>query len=609
LQLLILYIEAKRRCFAFFITKKEEDKNMTEEIMEVLNGQVFGVWFLIGAALVFWMQAGFAMVEAGFTRAKNTGNIIMKNLMDFCIGTCTFILIGFSLLLGEDMVGLIGKPGFDIFTSYADFDWSNFVFNLVFCATTATIVSGAMAERTKFLSYCIYSGVISALIYPIEAHWIWGGGWLAQMGFHDFAGSCAIHMVGGISALIGAKILGPRIGKFTKDKSGKITKVNAFPGHNLAIGALGVFILWLGWYGFNGAAATSVEQLGSIFVTTTIAPAIATVTCMIFTWVRYGKPDVSMCLNASLAGLVAITAPCDVTDALGAIIIGIVAGLLVVFGVWFLDYVLRVDDPVGAVAVHCLNGIWGTISVGLFATTSAPGNDELVGLFYGGGFTLLGKQLIGFAAVAAWTVVTITITFLVIRAAVGLRVTEEEEIVGLDAMEHGLASAYSGFSIMDVSNTMLMDVNENTNLGTDDYKAASDAQKNAAVKVVKAPAAADTGMYKVVIISKLSRYDKLRKAMNDLGVTGMTVTQVMGCGVQKGAGEKYRGVEIDATLLPKVKVEVVVSSIPVDQVIEAAKKVLYTGHIGDGKIFVYNVDRVVKVRTGEEDTDALQDVE
>ena len=581
---------------------------MTEEIMEVLNGQVFGVWFLIGAALVFWMQAGFAMVEAGFTRAKNTGNIIMKNLMDFCIGTCTFILIGFSLLLGEDMVGLIGKPGFDIFTSYADFDWSNFVFNLVFCATTATIVSGAMAERTKFLSYCIYSGVISALIYPIEAHWSWGGGWLAQMGFHDFAGSCAIHMVGGISALIGAKILGPRIGKFTKDKSGKITKVNAFPGHNLAIGALGVFILWLGWYGFNGAAATSVEQLGSIFVTTTIAPAIATVTCMIFTWIRYGKPDVSMCLNASLAGLVAITAPCDVTDALGAIIIGIVAGMLVVFGVWFLDYVLRVDDPVGAVAVHCLNGIWGTISVGLFATTSAPGNDDLVGLFYGGGFTLLGKQLIGFAAVAAWTVVTITITFLVIRAVVGLRVTEEEEIVGLDAMEHGLASAYSGFSIMDVSNTMMMDVNENTNLGTDDYKAASDAQKNAAVKVVKAPAA-DTGMYKVVIISKLSRYDKLRKAMNDLGVTGMTVTQVMGCGVQKGAGEKYRGVEIDATLLPKVKVEVVVSSIPVDQVIEATKKVLYTGHIGDGKIFVYNVDRVVKVRTGEEDTDALQDVE
>ena len=589
---------------------------MTEEIMEVLNGQVFGVWFLIGAALVFWMQAGFAMVEAGFTRAKNAGNIIMKNLMDFCIGTVMFILIGFSLLLGEDLVGLIGKPGFDIFTAYADFDWSNFVFNLVFCATTATIVSGAMAERTKFLSYCIYSGIISALIYPIEAHWIWGGGWLSQMGFHDFAGSCAIHMVGGISALIGAKILGPRIGKFTKDKSGKITKVNAFPGHNLPLGALGVFILWLGWYGFNGAAATTVEQLGSIFVTTTIAPAIATVVCMIFTWIKYGKPDVSMCLNASLAGLVAITAPCDVTDAFGAIVIGAVAGLLVVFGVWFLDYKLRIDDPVGAVAVHCLNGIWGTLAVGLFATNTAPeysianaSGQELVGLFYGGGFELLGLQLLGFVSVAAWTAVTITIVFFAIKAIVGLRASEEEEIIGLDATEHGLASAYSGFSIMDVSNTMTMDVNENTSLGVEDYSEASEVQKNAAVKVAQVPMASATGIYKVSIIAKLSRYDQLRKAMNDLGVTGMTVTQVMGCGVQKGAGDMYRGVEMDATLLPKVKVEVVVSKIPVESVIEAAKKALYTGHIGDGKIFVYNVDKVVKVRTGEEDFAALQDVE
>ena len=589
---------------------------MNEEIMEVLNGQVFGVWFLIGAALVFWMQAGFAMVEAGFTRAKNAGNIIMKNLMDFCIGTVMFILIGFSLLLGEDMVGLIGKPGFDIFTSYGNFDWSNFVFNLVFCATTATIVSGAMAERTKFLSYCIYSGVISALIYPIEAHWIWGGGWLSQLGFHDFAGSCAIHMVGGISALIGAKILGPRIGKFTKDKSGKITKVNAFPGHNLPLGALGVFILWLGWYGFNGAAAITVEQLGSIFVTTTIAPAIATVVCMIFTWIKYGKPDVSMCLNASLAGLVAITAPCDVTDAFGAIVIGAVAGLLVVFGVWFLDYKLRIDDPVGAVAVHCLNGIWGTIAVGLFATNTAPeysianaSGEELTGLFYGGGFELLGLQLLGFVTVAAWAAVTITIVFFIIKAVVGLRASEEEEIVGLDATEHGLASAYSGFSIMDVSNTMSMEINENTSLGVEDYNEASEVQKNAAVKVAQVPMASATGMYKVSIIAKLSRYDQLRKAMNDLGVTGMTVTQVMGCGIQKGAGDMYRGVEMDATLLPKVKVEVVVSKIPVEDVIEAAKKALYTGHIGDGKIFVYNVDRVVNIRTGEEDFDALQDVE
>lgn len=583
---------------------------MTEEtIVSLISEHTFGIWFLIGAALVFWMQAGFAMVEAGFTRAKNSGNILMKNLMDFCIGTVMFILIGFSLLLGEDLMGIIGKPGFDIFTAYQEFDFSNFVFNLVFCATTATIVSGAMAERTKFLSYCIYSGVISALIYPIEAHWIWGGGWLAQMGFHDFAGSCAIHMVGGISALIGAKILGPRIGKFTTDKNGKVTKVNAFPGHNLPLGCLGCFILWFGWYGFNGAAATSIPQLGSIFLTTTIAPAVATVVCMVFTWVKFGKPDVSMCLNASLAGLVGITAPCDVTDAFGALAVGIVSGLLVVFGVWFLDYKLHVDDPVGAVAVHCLNGIWGTLAVGLFATSSAPGS-EIDGLFYGGGFHQLGLQALGILSVGIWTVVTITIAFLAVKATIGLRVTEEEEIVGLDSTEHGIASAYSGFSIMDVSNTMTMDINENTNLGTPEYENASEALRDAAVPVVAAPGVgAGSGMYKVTIVAKLSRYDKLRKAMNELGVTGMTVTQVMGCGIQRGAGEKYRGVELDATLLPKVKLEIIVGNIPVEKVIQAAKKTLYTGHIGDGKIFVYEVAKVVKIRTGEEDLEALLDVE
>lgn len=582
---------------------------MSVEITKAISDQVFGVWFLLGAALVFWMQAGFAMVEAGFTRAKNAGNILMKNVGDFCIGTVTFIAIGFSLLLGEDMMGLIGKPGYGIFSDYANFDWSNFVFNLVFCATTATIVSGAMAERTKFLSYCVYSAIISGLIYPIEAHWIWGGGWLAQMGFHDFAGSCAIHMVGGIAALVGAKVLGPRIGKFSYDKEGRVVKVNAFPGHNLPIGCLGVFILWLGWYGFNGAAATSVEQLASIFVTTTIAPAIATVVTMVYTWLKFGKSDISMTLNASLAGLVAITAPCDVTDAFGAIAIGFVAGLLVVFGVWFLDNVLYIDDPVGAVAVHCLNGVWGTIATGLFATTAAPGNDELVGLFYGGGLKLLGIQLIGLAAVAAWAFVTMTIVFYGIKAVIGLRVERDEEIIGLDSAEHGLASAYLGFSIIDVSNTMLMDVNENTDLGSDNYAAATPVEKAAAVPVADYSAASPTGMYKVVIITKQERIERLKNALNDLGVTGMTVTQVMGCGIQKGAGEMYRGVEIDATLLPKAKVEIVVSKIPVADVIETAKKTLYTGHIGDGKIFVYGVDKVVKVRTGEEDFAALQDVE
>ena len=584
---------------------------MTQEIITQITGtvtsEIFGIWFLIGAALVFFMQAGFAMVETGFTRAKNAGNIIMKNLMDFCIGTVVFIFLGFGLLLGEDTLGgLVGIPTLGIFTDYANFDWSNFVFNLVFCATAATIVSGAMAERTKFISYCIYSAVISAVVYPIEAHWVWGGGWLSQLGFHDFAGSAVIHTVGGVTAFIGAALLGARIGKFSKDKNGKVTKVHAFPGHNLVIGSLGCFILWFGWYGFNGAAATTGPQLASIFMTTTIAPAVATVTCMIFTWVRYGKPDVSMCLNASLAGLVAITAPCDVTDAFGAFIIGIVAGLLVVFGVWFCDYVAHVDDPVGAVAVHGLNGIWGTIAVGLFATSNAP-ECEIDGLFYGGGFHQLGIQILGIACIIAWTVVTMTIVFLAIKATIGLRVTEEEEIVGLDSKEHGLASAYAGFSIMDITEGAMIE-NENTDLGVSDYDAATPVQRAVAVPVA-GPVDLDTGMHKVVIIAKLTKYERLKSALNNLGVTGMTVTQVMGCGIQKGAGERYRGVEMDVTVLPKVKVEVIVGNIPVEKVIETATKTLYTGHVGDGKIFVYNVQKVVKVRTGEEDLEALKDVE
>lgn len=576
-------------------------------ISDAVSTEVFGIWFLIGAAFVFFMQAGFAMVETGFTRAKNAGNIIMKNLMDFCIGTCVFIFLGFGILLGEDALGgFIGLPTLGIFTDYANFDWSNFVFNLVFCATAATIVSGSMAERTKFVSYCIYSAVISAVVYPVEAHWIWGGGWLSQMGFHDFAGSCAIHMVGGLTAFIGAALVGARIGKFSRDKNGKVTKVHAFPGHNLVIGALGCFILWFGWYGFNGAAATTGSQLASIFMTTTIAPAVATVVCMIFTWLRYGKPDVSMCLNASLAGLVAITAPCDVTDAAGALVIGAVAGLLVVFGVWFCDNVAHVDDPVGAVAVHCVNGIWGTIAVGLFATSSVP-ECTIDGLFYGGGFKQLSIQLIGVVSVLAWTAVTMFIVFKLIDMTVGLRVSEEEEIVGLDSKEHGLASAYAGFSIMDITEGGMLE-NENTDLGISEYDKASDAQKAASVPVA-GPVDLDSGMHKVVIIAKLSRYERLKTALNNLGVTGMTVTQVMGCGIQKGAGEKYRGVEMDVTVLPKVKVEVIIGNIPVDKVIETAKKTLYTGHVGDGKIFVYNVQKVVKVRTGEENLAALRDVE
>ena len=586
---------------------------MQNELLQAVDSEVFAIWFLIGAALVFFMQAGFAMVETGFTRAKNAANIIMKNLMDFCIGTPMFVLIGFGLFLGEDLCGLIGKPGLDVFTAYESFDWSNFVFNLVFCATAATIVSGAMAERTKFLSYCIYSGIISALIYPIEAHWIWGGGWLAQLGFHDFAGSCAIHMVGGIAALIGAKILGPRIGKFTKKSDGSI-QPNAIPGHNLTLGALGCFILWFGWYGFNGAACTSTGQLASVFVTTTIAPAVATVTCMIFTWIKYGKPDVSMCLNASLAGLVGITAGCDVMDAAGAGIVGIVSGLLVCFGVWLLDYVLHIDDPVGAVAVHMMNGIWGTLAVGLFATTSAPGNDVYNGLFYGGGFSLLGTQLLGFASVAAWTAVTITIAFLVIKHTIGLRASEQEEILGMDATEHGLVSSYADF---------MPAMSESAIAGyvKGDAKSVQKVPAEEAVPVETVPAAAsansvpnDSGnkkypkMTKIAVVFNQEKLHHFIHAMERIGITGVTVTNVMGCGIQK-SNSYYRGAKMSATLHPKLKAEIVVCKVPVDTVIKTAREVLYTGQVGDGKIFVYPVEQVIKVRTGSTGYDALQSEE
>lgn len=576
------------------------------------GSDVNGIWYLIGAAWVFFMQCGFAMVETGMTRSKNAGNIIMKNLMDFCIGTVVFILLGFGLLLGEDtLFGLVGIPNLDILGSFSDFNrCAEFVFNLVFCATAATIVSGAMAERTKFLSYCIYSGVISAIVYPIEAHWIWGGGWLAQMGFVDFAGSTCIHMVGGLCALIGAKMVGPRIGKFGKDG-----KPNAILGHSMTLGALGVFILWFGWYGFNGAAASDTHYLANIFLTTTVAPAVATCTTMVYTWIRHGKPDVSMCLNASLAGLVAITAPCADTDCLGAAIIGLVSGFLVCFGVWLLDYKLHIDDPVGAVAVHFFNGIWGTIAVGLFSNgngqnggvAAANGTGEhAVGLFYGGGFAQLGVQLLGMVCVLAWTAVTITITFLIIKKTIGLRVSRHEEIVGLDATEHGLPSSYADFvpaMHVELSTSGKEKEVETVKVGSAPVEAA------VPVAYKSAKPSDGTKMSKVVILAKQEKFEVLKNAMSSIGVTGMTVTNVLGCGMQKGSTEFYRGVKVETHLLPKIKVEIVVCKVPVETVVETAKQALYTGHIGDGKIFVYDVEDVVKVRTGETGYDALQDVE
>ena len=568
-----------------------------EALFEKLNSEIFGIWFLIGAAFVFFMQAGFAMVETGFTRAKNAGNIIMKNLMDFCIGTPIFAVLGFSIMMSENyLFGVIGVPNLKIFTSWSDFPWSIFVFNLVFCATAATIVSGAMAERTNFISYCVYSAAISAFVYPIEAGWVWNSqGWLAKLGFLDFAGSAAIHSVGGVTALIGAIMLGPRIGKYVRDKSGKVTKVNAIPGHSIPLGALGCFILW---FGFNGAAATDGPTLAKIFVTTTLAPAVATVTCMIFTWIKNGKPDVSMCLNASLAGLVAITAGCNVVDALGSMIIGLVSGFLVVLVVELLDLKLHIDDPVGAVGVHLANGIWGTLAVGLFHTEN--------GLFYGGGAKQLGIQALGISSILLWTIVCMIPIFLLINQVFGLRCSAEDELGGLDSAEHGLPTAYAGFA---------MEVDKYTSGHDVPVVVSGDVPMAEAVEVRNIPVPADPSevaagkpkMTKVEIICRERMFEALKNAMMEIGITGMTVTHVMGCGIQKGKPEYYRGVEIEPTLLPKIQVEMVVSKVPVRTVIETAKKTLYTGHIGDGKIFVYNVENVVKIRTAEEGYDALQD--
>ncbi len=570
------------------------------DIMELATSVDVG-WTLVAAALVFFMQAGFAMVETGFTRAKNAGNIIMKNLMDFCLGTPIFWLVGFGIMFGTTS-GFFGA--FDFFADGVvgeGYDWTTLVFQTMFCATAATIVSGAMAERTKFSAYCIYSMVISAVIYPVSGHWIWGGGWLSEMGFHDFAGSTAVHFVGGLCALIGAAILGPRIGKYTKDG-----KARAIPGHSLTLGALGCFILWFCWFGFNGGSTVALSGNGAevasrVFMTTNLAAAVATVTVMCITWIRYKKPDVSMTLNGSLAGLVAITAGCDVVTPMGSAIIGICAGFAVVFGIEFIDQKLKVDDPVGAVGVHCINGALGTVLVGLFAYydgTEVAAN----GLLYGGGAGPLVTQIMGVAAVAVWVGVTITIVFQIIKHTIGLRVSEAEEIMGLDKPEHGLTSAYADF--MPVVPSVL---------GT---KAAEQAAAEMAVPAAPEQAVPVTKvttengrhkLTKVVIVAKQSKFEELKEALAAIGVSGMTATNVIGCGVQHGAAEYYRGAQVDTTLLPKMKMEVVVSKVPVDTVVDTVKKVLYTGHIGDGKIFVYDVENVIKVRTGAEGYDALQD--
>lgn len=568
------------------------------------------IWVLVGAALVFFMQAGFAMVETGFTRAKNAGNIIMKNLMDFCIGTPIFWLFGFGIMFGSDgsFIGAYKGIADETYASVAPDGvpfYAFLIFQTVFCATAATIVSGAMAERTKFSAYCIYSAVISLLIYPIEAHWIWGGGWLSKMGFHDFAGSTAVHMTGGVAAFVGAAILGPRIGKY--DKNGK---ARAIPGHSLTLGALGCFILWFCWFGFNGASTVSMEGesislAGKVFTTTNLAAAVATVVCMLFTWIKYKKPDVSMTLNASLAGLVAITAGCDTVSPTSAAIIGAVAGILIVVGIEFIDQVLKVDDPVGACGVHLVNGLWGTIAVGLFS----DGTCGEKGLFTGGGAHLLGIQALGVVAVLAWVAVTMIVVFQIIKHTIGLRASEQEEIIGLDATEHGLVSSYADFApSMDQA---ALSYTKDDAKGV--VKVESDVPKvpvEQAVPVENYSTPNPDGtqkISKIVVVFKQTKLAEFIAAMEAVDVTGITVTNVLGCGMQKGQSEYYRGAVMETNLLPKVKAEIVVCKVPVRTVINAAKSALYTGHIGDGKIFIYDIENVIKIRTGEEGYDALQD--
>jgi Amt family ammonium transporter len=565
------------------------------------------IWVLLGAALVFFMQAGFAMVETGFTRAKNAGNIIMKNLMDFCLGTPIFWILGFGLMFGAG--SFIG--GYHGIASEANYGngmlpdgvpfFAFFIFQTVFCATAATIVSGAMAERTKFAAYLVYSAVISAIVYPIEAHWIWGGGWLSEMGFHDFAGSTAVHMTGGVAALVGAAILGPRIGKYGKDG-----KPKAIPGHSLTLGALGCFILWFCWFGFNGASTVSMEGdsialAGKVFVNTNLAAAIATCVTMAFTWIKYGKPDVSMSLNGSLAGLVAITAGCDAVSPIGAAIIGAVAGILIVLGVEFIDKVLKIDDPVGAVGVHCVNGAFGTLAVGLLADGSTTDK----GLFYGGGLKLLGTQALGVVCVAAWVAVTMIVTFTVIKKTMGLRASAEEEILGMDATEHNLPSSYADFM---PSAASIKEIQKQGAKAGVDVTGSVPMSKAVPVSIKSGSSAGENSkLTKLSIICKPEKLESLKNALNAIDVRGITITNVMGYGTQKGQKSYYRGVERDdVQLLPKVKAEVVVSKVPVETVVNAAKAALYTGNIGDGKIFIFDVENVVKIRTGEVGYDALQ---
>ena len=575
------------------------------------------LWVLLAAVLVFFMNLGFAAVESGMARSKNAVNILSKNFIVFAVSSLGFTLLGWGLMFGGDnpIIGtknlfILGSSNLEFYndtlTPNVPF-WGKFFFQLVFCGTAATIVSGAVAERVKYISFIVFSFVLTLVIYPIVGHWIWGGGWLANLGFLDFAGDTVVHSVGGWAALSGAMILGPRLGKY--DKNGK---PKAIPGHSMSLAVIGLFVLWLGWFGFNPGSTMSFQSPGDvvhILMTTNTGAIAAVLTATAASWIFIGKPDLGMTINGCLAGLVAVTGGCAYISVTSSLIVGAVAGVIVVFAVILFDRA-KIDDPVGATSVHLVCGVFGTLCVGLFAQEGVTGLSTVDGLFFGGGLSLLGKQLLGIIAVGAFVFVASSVIWLALKKTVGIRVSHEEEVQGLDIGEHG-NSAYPDFAIV-APILASGGGNGDTAAAAPPVAAAGTVSRavspEAAVPVVNR-ARPGAKMTKVTIITNQDKYTELQTSLDKIGITGMTVTNVLGYGMQKGHTEYYRGAPVKTRLLPKVQVDIVVCKIPTETVVDTVKKALYTGNMGDGKIFIYDVENVIKIRTGEEGYDALQDEE
>ena len=561
---------------------------MLSERIDLMIMSADTIWIAICTVLVFFMQTGFAMLETGFTRKKNSCNVIMKNIMDFAVGSIFYWILGFGIMFGAT-TGVVGV--IDLFSN-GDYSAASqtipqpvfMAWQLVFCATSATIVSGAMAERTAFKSYLIYSAVMSAVVYPISGCWIWNAdGWLAQLGFHDFAGGTAVHLLGGSAAFAGAAVLGARIGKYDKKK-----KSRAILGQNIPLAALGAFILWVSWFGFNGGSGVTSESgfdlaaIGSVFMNTILSSSACAVSAMIITWVRYGKSDITMTLNGIVAGLVAVTAGADQLPHYAALLVGVGAAFVMIYGIEFIDHICKVDDPVGAISVHGLCGAFGTIMTGVFSVEK--------GVIYTGRFNFLGVQLLGVLSVAVYGLAAMTLLFVILKHTVGIRVSEKAEIMGLDRSEHGWQGIVTDDLISDLS----------------DGNAKSVTQIDLSKPIDRSAYKADGKIRKVVILMNSSKFESLKDALDEIDITGMTVTNVNGCGIQKGSTDYYRGSEAKSHLLPKIKVEIVISTVPLGLLVDTVKRVLYSGNIGDGKIFVYEVENVIKIRTDEEGKMALE---